>query len=134
MAELITTGEISALVPGLRDPWLSLFTDAANSVIRRKVPTVMTDPGTAAEARLIVARAIRRVANSKEWLSSESAGPFSVSYVTAGRGLFDATDLSLLEALVASQRPSGGPSGHFPPARDYSRLFANPGRRYPDVY
>lgn len=127
MADLLSTNELSGLVPGLRDPWLTLFANAANSVIRRKVPDVVDDEGTAAEARLIVARAVRRVANSKEWLSSESAGPFSVSYVTGGRGLFEQDELNELLSLVPAGPRSALPSGHFPPGLNYDHLFARPG-------
>lgn len=129
MTELLDKEELGRLVPELKDPWLSLFLDAANAGVARIAPHAAEDTGVAAEARLIVVRAIQRVFNTKAWVRSQSAGPFSISYVTNGYGLFDANDKAELAAL-GPVLPGALPSGNFPEPGDYDRLFARPGRRW----
>lgn len=128
MSDLLDKGELGELVPNLKDPWLSLFLNAANAGVARLAPHAVEGTGAGEEAKLIVVRAIQRVFNGKEWLRTESAGPFSVAYATGGKGLFDAGDRAELASLKGSS--SGAlPSGSFPAPDDYSHLFARPGRR-----
>lgn len=128
MTELLDKEALGHLVPNLKDPWLSLFLNAANAGVARLAPHAVDGTGAGEEAKLIVVRAIQRVFNNKDWLRTESAGPFSVAYATGGKGLFDAGDRTELAALDPSL---GGalPSGNFPEPDDYSHLFARPGRR-----
>lgn len=128
MSDLLDKEELGQLVPNLKDPWLSLFLNAANAGVARLAPHAVEGTGAGEEAKLIVVRAIQRVSNTKTWVRSESAGPFSVSYVTGGEGLFNAVDRAELAALNSSST-SVLPHGSFPEPDDYSHLFARPGRR-----
>lgn len=130
MADLLTD-EDHELVPGLVDPWLSIFFDAANSAVARLAPCLTADgadSGRRAEAKLIVLRSIDRVRNTVDFAKAQTAGPFSVTYVTGGRGVLDKADRAALSALCDAPA-SGGPRGSFPAPDDYSPLFARPGRR-----
>lgn len=131
MADLLVSDTDGALVPGLADPWLSIFFDAANSAVSRLAPCLTVDgadSGRRAEAKLIVLRAIDRVRNTVDFARAQSAGPFSVTYVTGGRGVLDKEDRAALSALCDAPS-AGGARGAFPVHDDYSYLFARPGRR-----
>ena len=128
MADLITAGDLEKVVPGLSDPWPAVLLAAANSKIAREVPCLVAPdvpPGVQAEAKLIVFRAIERLTETRDWIRSETTGPFSVTYVTNGRGLLTATDLAELQALCGGPAPSRGglPRGNFPLAPDLHGLF-----------
>ena len=129
---ILSKEELEGLIPNLRDPWLTAFLNAANSGAGRRLGDI-SDEGVEAEAKLIIVRAIRRAMNTKEWVKAESAGPFSVTYVTGGLGLFDAADKAELDSLTVSA-VAALPRGRFPCPDDYSQLFARPrrlrGRRY----
>lgn len=130
MADLLTE-EDHALVPGLVEPWLSIFFDAANSAVARLAPCLTAegaDSGRRAEAKLIVLRAIERVRQTPEYIRSQTAGPFSVTYITGGRGVLDKADRAELAGLCDAPS-TGGARGSFPVPDDYSALFARPGRR-----
>lgn len=127
MADLLTDGD-HELVPGLTGPWQSIFFDAANSAVDRLAPCLTTagaDTGRRAEAKLIVLRAIERVRQTPEFARSQTAGPFSVTYITGGRGILDKEDRAALAALCDSPAP-GGARGSFPPPDSYDYLFARP--------
>lgn len=128
MADLLTN-EDHQLVPGLTDPWRSIFFDAANSAVTRLAPC-LTDPdadsGRRAEAKLVVLRAIERVRQTPEFVRSQTAGPFSVTYITGGRGVLDKDDRAALAALCDAA-PTGGARAHFPDPDCYDHLFARPG-------
>lgn len=129
MADLLTS-EDHQMVPGLVGPWQELFFDAANSAVARLAPCLIDDAATGrrAEAKLIVLRAIERVRNTPEFARSQTAGPFSVTYITGGRGILDKDDRAALAALCDTTS-TGGAQGSFPVPDDYSYLFARPGRR-----
>lgn len=130
MADLLTEDDYG-LVPGLTEPWRSIFINAANSTVNRLAPCLTTpdaDPGRRAEAKLIVLRAIERVRQTPEFIRSQTAGPFSVTYVTSGRGVLDRADRAALAALCEAS-VAGGARGSFPPPDDYERLFARPSPR-----
>lgn len=127
MADLLTE-EDHQLVPGLAEPWLSIFFDAANSAVGRLAPCLTgagADSGRRAEAKLIVLRAIERVRQTPEFARSQTAGPFSVTYITSGRGVLDKEDRAALAALCESA-PSSGARGSFPDPDCYDRLFVRP--------
>lgn len=127
----LLTPEDRQLVPGLTEPWQSIFFDAANSVVNRLAPCLTSpdaDPGRRAEAKLIVLRAIERVRQTPEFIRSQTAGPFSVTYVTSGRGVLDRDDRAALAALCEAAI-KGGPRGAFPAPDEYGPLFARPSRR-----
>lgn len=127
MADLLTE-EDHQLVPGLTGPWLSIFFDAANSAVDRLAPCLTelgADTGRRAEAKLIVLRAIERVRQTPEFARSQTAGPFSVTYITSGRGVLDKDDRAALAALCDSV-PAGGARGSFPDPDCYDYLFARP--------
>lgn len=129
MADLLTA-EDHQLVPGLTDPWLSIFIDAANSAVSRLAPCLTADAadkGRRAEAKLIVLRAIERVRQTPEFVRSQTAGPFSVTYITGGRGVLDKDDRAALAALCDAPS-SGGARGSFPEPERYDDLFAHPRR------
>lgn len=129
MADLLGPADHN-LVSGLEDPWRSIFFDAANSAVSRLAPCLTTDGadfGRRAEAKLIVLRAIERVRQTPEYARSQTAGPFSVTYVTGGRGILDKDDRGALAALCDSPQ-SGGARGSFPASDNYGHLFARPGR------
>ena len=131
MADLIDKTELAEAVPGLTDPWADLFVAALNSQISRVAPCLVADaadPGVVAEAKLIVFQAVQHVTETPRWVKSETTGPFSVTYVTGGRGILDGADLAALVGLCGSTvAPAVGPLGSFPVPDDYSRLFARPG-------
>lgn len=130
MDDLLTT-EDHQLVPGLEDPWRSIFFEAANSAVSRLAPCLTTDgadSGRRAEAKLIVLRAIERVRQTPEYVRSQTAGPFSVTYITGGRGILDKDDRGALAELCDAPQ-SGGARGSFPTPEAYGHLFARPGRR-----
>ena len=120
--------ELVDLIPALREPWLSTFLDAANSGAERRLGDDLDD-GVKAEAKLIIVRAIRRAMNTKEWVKAESAGPFSVTYVTSGLGLFDSADKAELDSL-ATATIAALPRGSFPYPDHYGGLFARPRRHH----
>lgn len=127
MADLLGPADY-ALVPGLTEPWLSIFFDAANSAVDRLAPClteVGADTGRRAEAKLIVLRAIERVRQTPEFVRSQTAGPFSVTYITSGRGVLDKDDRAALAALCDSTS-TGGARGSFPDPDCYAHLFARP--------
>lgn len=131
MADLLTS-EDHALVPGLTEPWLSIFFEAANSAVGRLAPCITTpdaDPGRRAEAKLVVLRAIERVRQTPEFVRSQTAGPFSVTYITSGRGVLDGADRAALAALCDGAAARGGAQGSFPAPDDYDSLFVRPRAR-----
>lgn len=128
MADLLSE-EDYPLVPGLQDPWRSIFFVAANSAVARLAPCLEDGKdGPRAEAKLIVLRAIERVRQTPEFVASQTAGPFSITYITGGRGVLDKDDRAALIALCEAPGP-GGPRGAFPPAISYDSLFAQPRNR-----
>ena len=131
MPDLIIKSDLVTAVPGLTGPWADLFVAALNSQISRVVPCLVADaadPGVVAEAKLIVFQAVQHVTETPRWVKSETTGPFSVTYVTGGRGILDGADLAALVGLCGSTvAPAVGPLGSFPVPDDYSRLFARPG-------
>ena len=134
MPDLIDKTELAEAVPGLIDPWGDLFVAALNSQIARVAPCLVAeavDPGVVAEAKLIVFQAVQHVTETPRWVKSETTGPFSVTYVTGGRGILDSADVAaLVELCGAPVAPAVGPLGSFPTPDDYSRLFARPGRSW----
>lgn len=127
MADLLGPADYE-LVPGLTEPWLSIFFDAANSAVDRLAPCLTelgADTGRRAEAKLIVLRAIERVRQTPEFVRSQTAGPFSVTYITSGRGVLDKEDRAALAALCDSTS-TGGARGSFPAPDCYDHLFARP--------
>ena len=134
MPDLIDRTELTEAVPGLTGPWADLFVAALNSQISRVAPCLVADavdPGVVAEAKLIVFQAVQHVTETPRWVKSETTGPFSVTYVTGGRGILDSADVAaLVELCGAPVAPAVGPLGSFPVPDDYSRLFARPGRSW----
>ena len=134
MPDLIDKTELTEAVPGLTGPWADLFVAALNSQISRVAPCLVADaadPGVVAEAKLIVFQAVQHVTETPRWVKSETTGPFSVTYVTGGRGILDGADLAALVGLCSGPvAPAVGPLGSFPDPDDYSRLFARPGRSW----
>lgn len=129
--EPLLTATDAEFVPGLAEPWRSIFFDAANSAVQRLAPCLVTgvgDEGRRAEAKLIVLRAIERVRQTPAFVKSQTAGPFSVTYVTGGRGLLDVDDRAALTALCERDGLVGA-RGAFPPAVSYDRLFVPPPSR-----
>jgi len=127
----LLTEEDHKLLPGLTDPWLSIFIDAANSAAARLAPCVTetgADSGLRAEAKLIVLRAIERVRGTPEYARSQTAGPFSITYITGGRGILDKDDRAALQDLC-ERTGAGSARGSFPEPDNYDPLFARPGRR-----
>lgn len=127
MADLLTSDD-HQLVPGLADPWLSIFFDAANSAVSRLAPCLTgpdADSGRRAEAKLVVLRAIERVRQTPEFVRSQTAGPFSVTYITSGRGVLDKEDRAVLAGLCDAV-PAGGARASFPEPDCYDDLFARP--------
>lgn len=130
MADLIYKTELAEAVPGLTAPWADLFVAALNSQISRVAPCLVADavdPGVMAEAKLIVFQAVQHVTETPRWVKSETTGPFSVTYVTGGRGVLDADDLAALAGLCGVSADAGGPRWSFPGPDDYDHLFARPG-------
>lgn len=127
MADLLTAND-HQLVPGLTEPWLSIFFEAANSAVDRLAPCLTADgadSGRRAEAKLIVLRAIDRVRQTPEFIRAQRAGTQSIEYATGGRGLLDRGDRAALSALCSSI-PTGGAVGAFPAPGNYGHLFASP--------
>ena len=112
--DLITTSELQELFPALTTPWDGLVARAVNSKVARVAPCVFSDEGLAAEAEVIVFRAVERFTDTREFVASETNGPFSVTYVTGGRGVLDADDEAALAALCARPSRNVGPVGSFP--------------------
>ena len=131
MADLIIKTDLDGAVPELLPPWDDLFIEALNSQVARIAPCLTAadaDPGLVAEARLIVFQSVRHVTEAPRWIKSQTTGPFSVSYVTGGRGVLDADDRAALAGLCgASVGVSVGPRWSFPDPGGYDRLFVRPG-------
>ena len=131
MSEIITPDDVTTLVPSAAPEWHDLLIAAANSAAARKAPCLLDDTtpgitGLRAEAKLIILRAIERLTETKDWIRAETRGPFSLSYVTGGRGLLDTDDLSALAGLCSATSVGALPAGSFPRASDYDPLFARP--------
>ena len=125
MVALLTSDDVAAAIPNLPDPWAGIFLESANSAVARIAPCLVVDgadEGLRAEAQLVVLRAIKRVHGTPTFATSETRGPFSITYLTAGRGLLDGADVSVLAGLCGGA--SGLPRGAgFPPPLGYGRIF-----------
>lgn len=132
MVDVLTPDDLAEIVPGISDRWAQTLLKAANAGARRLAPCLradVVDEGLLAEARVILLHSIERITSSRSWVRSETRGPFSISYVTGGRGLFDDDDRAALAALCsATPSSSGMPRGSFPEPDNYDNLFARPGR------
>lgn len=130
MAELFTSNELAVAIPGLPATWTVLFHAAANSAVLRIAPCLGmpgADEGARAEAKLIAFRAIDRLMGAPAYAQAETRGPFSITYITGGRGILDADDKAALKALCSTTAPSAGPLGDFPEPDYYDHLFMRPG-------
>ena len=129
MSDVITKSNVQAAIPGMPDAWADRFALAANSIVARHAPCLLADPadaGLVAEAQLILFAAIERVASTPSYIKAESRGPFSITYVTAGKGLLDGGDLAALASLCGAASEPVGPLGDFPTPDDYSALYGRP--------
>lgn len=126
MVDLLTPEDYNLV--NVSEPWKTIFIEAANSAVARLAPCLVgidADEGRRAEARLIVLRAIERVRGTPAFAKSQTTGPFSITYLTDGRGILDKGDRSELAALCDTVI-SSGPLGSFPVADCYDDLFVRP--------
>lgn len=124
---VVESGMVVEFLPDLEgSPWVDLFIGAAGAVLSREFPGVLADDSLADEAGLIVMQAFDRVANTSTFARSQTSGPFSITYATGGRGLFDAADRSALRALAPSAAAGAVPLGSFPEPGRYVHVFADP--------
>lgn len=123
---VVESGMIAEFLPELEgSPWIEVFITAAGSQLAREFPGALADDAAASEVQLILLQAFERVANSSSFAKSQTNGPFSITYVTAGRGLFDSAERVALRGLTST--PAGLiPLGSFPEPGRYRHVFADP--------